>query len=475
VAFTLTAPVLPLLLVLFFLMAATSFVLRAWSRWVALAGAVIAALLGLGIWQVDFSRPLWVLPNGWGIDLAAGLTRFGYTFQLQQDNMPIVALSLLIAACALLLFAANGERYSMFPGLSWLLVGGYVFVASLTAGPKTPVIVVPLALAMLSAAGVFVVQNNRVADPSGPLRMLIPPLLAAPLFLLAAWYIDQIPLNPQDVGLTQTAGLLLGLGLLALMAPFPLHGALPSTAETAAAPALFLVSLLRQLAVLHLTARVLFAYPFVYQQTDWPIWLSWLGLLTTVWGGVAALGALNAGRLWGYAALSDWGLIIVVLAAPGLRSWTLVLFLFTLRVISMATSAVGFSAIQQTVGSLDLHRLRGIGSRMPWNSAAVLLGGLGLVGFPLSAGFAAHWAALLTLAELDWRPAAVVLVASVGAFIGYVRLARMMFGYLENRLIPREQTFSAVLALGALTVTIGVALAPQLLNDIISRALAAFG
>ncbi len=73
---------------------------------------------------------------------------------------------------------------------------------------------------------------------------------------------------------------------------------------------------------------MLFAYPFVYQQTDWPLWLSWLGLLTTVWGGVAAIGANNAGRLWSYAALSDWGLIIVVLAAPGLRSWTLVLFLF---------------------------------------------------------------------------------------------------------------------------------------------------
>jgi hypothetical protein len=32
-----------------------------------------------------------------------------------------------------------------------------------------------------------------------------------------------------------------------------------------------------------------------------------------------------------------------------------------------------------------------------------------------------------------------------------------------------------VLALSALTITIGVALAPQLLNDVISRALAAFG
>lgn len=472
--FSLILPALPFLLVAFIIMATASFVLRAWSHWVALAGAIVAALLGVGIWQVDLSRPLWVLPTGWSVDFAAPMTRYGYTFQLQQDNVPIVALSLLITACSLLL-AANGLRYSSFPGVAWLLVSGYVFVALITAGPNAPIIVVPLALAILSAVAVFAVQNTTVTDPSGPLRLLIPPLLAAPLFLLAAWYIDQIPLNPQDVSLTQTAGILLGLGLLAQMTPFPLHSSTPALAEKATAPAVLLVTLLRELAVLYLTARVLFAYPFVYQQTDWPIWLSWLGLITTVWGGIAALGALNAGRLWGYAALSDWGLIIVVLAAPGLSSWTLVLFLFILRVTSMATAAVGLSAIQQAIGSLDMQRLRGVGSRMPWNSAAVLLGGLGLVGFPLSAGFASHWAALLTLAEIDWRPAAVVLVASVGAFVGYVRLARVMFGYLENRLIPREQSYSVVLALTALVVTIGVALVPQLLNNLITRALAAFG
>ncbi len=471
---SLTLPILPLLLITFFAMAAASFMLRAWSQWVALAGAIVAAFLGFGIWQVDLSRPLWMLPNGWSVDFAAPLTRYGYTLQLQQDNIPIVALSLLIAACALLL-AANGLVNSSFPGAAWLLVGGYVFVAIITAGPRAPMILAPLALAMLSAVAVFAVQNPTVTEPAAALRMLFPPLLAAPMFLLAAWYIDQIPLNPQDLSLTQTAGTLLGLGLLALMAPFPLHSATSALAEKAIPPAVLLVTLLRELAVLYLTARVLFAYPFTYQQTDWPIWLSWMGLLTIVWGGAAALGALNAGRLWGYAALSDWGLIIVVLAAPGLRSWTLVLFLFLLRVISMATSAAGLSAIRQTIGSLDIQRLRGVGSRMPWNSAAVLLGGLGLIGFPLSAGFAAHWAALLTLAEIDWRPAAVVLVASAGVFVGYVRLARMMFGYLENRLVPREQVLSAVLAVTALVVTFGVALTPQLLNSLISRALAVFG
>jgi formate hydrogenlyase subunit 3/multisubunit Na+/H+ antiporter MnhD subunit len=467
-------PFVPLLLALCFGMAAVSFLLRQWARWAALGGALLAALLGVGVWQVDFRLPLWVLPNGWSVDLAAPFVRFGYTWQLQQDNMPVVALSLLITAGALLLAVGSAHNRG-FPAAAWLLTGGYVALALVTSGPKAPVIAAPLALTMLAALGVFVLQGSRVANPAGPLRTLIPPLLAIPLFLLAAWTIDRIPLSPQDVTLTQTAGTLLGLGLLALMTPFPLHSALSGSAETSTPPALLLTSLLRQLAVLHLTARVLFAYPFVYQQTDWPIWLSWLGLLTAVWGGMAAVGAIHAGRLWSYAALSDWGLIIVVLAAPGLRSWTLVLFLFVLRVISMMTSAVGLASLQQVIGSLELERLRGAGSRMPWNSAAVLLGGLGLIGFPLSAGFAAHWAALLTLVELDWRPAAVVLVASIGVFVGYVRLARMLFGRLEDRTIARENGVRAALALAALSVTIGVAVAPQLLSDLISRALAAFG
>lgn len=467
-------PLIPLLLTLVFCMAAAGLLLRAYVQWLALSGAAVAALLGVGIWQIDFTRPLWLLPTGWGVDLTAPLERFGYTWQLQQDNMPVVVLSLLITAGALLL-AAGSERNSAFTGVAWVLTGGYVALALVTAGPKAPVIAAPPALAMLAAVSAFALQGDRVANPAGPLRLLIPPLLAIPLFLLAAWTIDQIPLNPQDVALTQAAGTLLGLGLLALMTPFPLHSAISGSAETAGAPALLLVSLLRQLAVLHLTARVLFAYPFVYQQTDWALWLSWLGLLTTVWGGVAAVGTINAGRLWSYAALSDWGLIIVVLAAPGLRSWTLVLFIFTLRVISMMTSAVGLASLQQGIGSLHFERLRGAGSRMPWNSAAVLLGGLGLAGFPLSAGFAAHWTALLTLAELDWRPAAVVLVASAGVFLGYVRLARLLFGQLEDRSLVREHGLRAALALAALGVTIGVAIAPQLLNDVISRALAAFG
>jgi multicomponent Na+:H+ antiporter subunit D len=300
-------------------------------------------------------------------------------------------------------------------------------------------------------------------------------VLATPLLLVGGWWLEQIPLNPQDLVFTQTAGTLIGLGFLVLLTPFPLHGAWSASSESSSPAAALIVGLFYQLGVLYLAAQALNLYPFIFRQTDWPVWMSALGLLTAIWGGVAAMGTTHSGRLWGYAAIHDWGLILLAMTAPELRSWTLVLFLFALRVISMITSAIGLIALERQVGSLEMQHLRGVGLRMPWSSAAVLLGGLGLVGFPLTAGFAGHWAALQSLAVLDWRLATAILIAAVGAILGFVRLARLMFGVQDAPLTVRESALNIGTALGALILTLIVATSPQLLSAILTRILTAFG
>jgi multicomponent Na+:H+ antiporter subunit D len=293
--------------------------------------------------------------------------------------------------------------------------------------------------------------------------------------LIASWYIQQIPLNPQDTSAARMAAQIMLLGLVLILGPVPLHGAQAAIAQSAPPVVTALVTLLAQLAALHLLYRTLVVFEFVPQLAPLALWLTWVGLVTAVWGGVAAFGATHAGRLWGYAALHDWGLILLVLAAPGSRGWSLVLFLFGLRVVSMLTAAAGLAMLEQNSGGLRAERLLGAGGRMPWNSAAYLLGGLGLVGFPLSAGFTGHWAALQIVADADWRPAAVALVASAGAVFGYVRMARTLFGPLGNRLISREPLLNVVVAVLVLLLSVGLALAPQLMDVPIGRALEAFG
>jgi formate hydrogenlyase subunit 3/multisubunit Na+/H+ antiporter MnhD subunit len=454
-------------------LAVLAYLFRNWNRVVALSAAAITGSCALWLWGLDLADPIYQLPLSTRmVDLAAPFTRWGFTLQLQTASAPIVVASLLLvaAACAL---AAHIPQGRSFVANSLLLVNGYIALALMTAGPLAPSLLAPIFVVMLSGISIFVLQTERLSQPAEPLRRLVPPVLAFPLFLVAFWYIDQIPLNPQDNYAQQTATHLLALGMILLLAPAPLYGAQPASTQSAPPVSAALSLLLYQLAILHLLFRLVLTFPFLAESEVLRDWLTWAGLATALWGGIAAAGASNPSRLWGYASLHDWGLIMLVLAVPGVRSWLLVLFLFGLRIVSMLTAAAGLAVIEQRSGGLQPQQLRGVATRLPWNSAAFLLGGLGLAGFPLSAGFTGHWAALQLIAQSDWLPAAVVLSASGGAIFSFIRLARDLFGPLQNRYLAREGWISATLAILVLVLSMSLALAPQWLDNPITRTLAA--
>ncbi len=451
-----------------------TFLLRSRELITGVIATTVTAGMAVWFWTVDMGQPVQQLPLlGTDVALTSPLERFGFTMQMTAGSIPILAGTMGLAALAFFL-SLRTEHGSGFVPSALALVTGYVGLALISAGPIAPALLAPLFLIGLSSMSIFVFHAGRPIRSEGPLRLLIPAVLAFPLFLIAAWYIAQIPLDPQNTNTTQTAAQLLAVGILLLLAPAPLHSALPDTAQVAPPLVTTLLTLLYQLALLHLIFRVISAFPFITQETTFGLWLTWAGLATAVWGGIAAAGAAHPGRLWGYAALHDWGVMLMVLAVPGVASWALVLFLFSLRAVSMMTAAVGLSMLEAASNGLEPERLQGIGTRMPWNSAAYLLGGLGLVGFPLSAGFTGHWAALQIVAIDDWLIAAIVLLAAGGAVFGYIRMARLLFGPIVITATIRENPTSAIYAMAGILASASLALAPQLLYGPINRALGAF-
>ncbi|MEX1019749.1 MAG: proton-conducting transporter membrane subunit [Litorilinea sp.] len=477
--------------------AAFTYGLRGFERLSALVGAAVSGLWAIWLWQLDLADPVRPLPFGLGVvDLREPAEQLGFVLRLETGALPVLAGTMGITAAACLL-ASLVRQGRPFAPIALLLASGYVLAGLITTGPLAPALMTPLFLVMLAAIGVFVLHPGLVPagqaatdaptdaaahtrnalenTTAGALRSLLPTLLAFPFFLIAAWYVEQISLNPQDTQLAFMAAQFIAVGLLLLFAPAPFHGGHPSVTQTAPPIAATLVNLLYQLAVLNLLYQAVLVFPFIPQLATLGSWLTWAGLTTAVWGGVAAAGSTDPGRLWGYASLHDWGLVMLVLASPGVGSWPLVLFIFGLRAVSMFTAAAGLAVLVGHAGGTRLDQFQGIGSRMPWSSAAYLLGGLGLAGFPLSAGFTGHWAAVQILAESDWQLAAVVLVASGGAIFGFVRMARVMFGPLVNRFLPHERWLEVILAVMLLGVSLSLAMAPQLLDGPIGRALLAFG
>jgi hypothetical protein len=456
-------------------MTVITYLLRSWPRITTAVAALTTGILGLWLWRLDLAVTEQALPFvAQPIRVTAPLVRLGFRFELQPDAIAILVTIFLLATAAFALAFFTRQGYSFVP-ISLVLLAGYTTLTMLTAGPLAPPLLTPLALVILSCVSAFALQGGRLRSPTGPLRLIVPPVLAFPLFLTAQWYIDQIPLNPQDNTPAEVAAFLLTVGLLLLLTPAPLHSAYPTAAQSSPPITNALVTLLYQLALLHLLFQLVNRYPFVVTEGSFEVWFTWAGLATTIWGGIAAAGASHPGRLWGYAALHDWGLILLLLAIPSSTTWPLALFLFGLRAASMLTAAAGLSVLEDNIPDLSLAQLQGAGNRLPWNSAAFLLGGLGLTGFPLSAGFTGHWAALQVIAAVDWQPAALVLLASVGAIWGFVRLTRILFGPLHNRFLLYEQAPNVAVALVVLVISVALAISPQLLDGSVRTLWAAFG
>jgi formate hydrogenlyase subunit 3/multisubunit Na+/H+ antiporter MnhD subunit len=453
-----------------------AYLFRAWGTWTAVVAGASTGLLALWIWWTFPAATFFELPLlPLGINLGARLSQFDFLFYLSSANLPVIVLSLALTSIALVM-AGLADQGVYFVPIILLIVTGYVGIALLQNAPVEPILLIPLLLALLSALGVFVLQGDQLGRTLGPLRSMLSPVLAFPFFLPVAWYIEQIPLNPQNNETFMVAGWLLALGLLFLLAPAPLHSGRPITAQSAPPIALALLTLLYQLAVLALLYRVMMRFSFVVDLAPLTLWLTVGGVFTAIWGGVAAAGTSHPGRLWGYALLHDWGLILLILAIPGADRWPLVISLFVLRSVSTLTAAVGLSHLREVAGAYYTPlQLQGVGTRLPWSSAAFLLGVLGLAGFPLSAGFPGHWAALQVVAQNDWRVAAAVLIASGGVVFGCVRLVRLLFGPIVDQFLPRERIAGAVVALLVILFSAGVALAPQMLEGSITWALFAFG
>jgi formate hydrogenlyase subunit 3/multisubunit Na+/H+ antiporter MnhD subunit len=167
----------------------------------------------------------------------------------------------------------------------------------------------------------------------------------------------------------------------------------------------------------------------------------------------------------GYAALYDYGVLIVALGLRGTAGLPTAIWLLVTRTISLFTIAAGAAAIRHYMASDGYEQIRGAASRLPWAVVAMIAGGFGLAGLPLTAQFASRWALLQLVTENDTRWTLLLLAGALGVAIGVVRAGQACFGHLRSSPVEREPFGLTLIA--ALLVGVGLLLGlfPQLLTD----------
>ncbi|MCS6842867.1 MAG: hypothetical protein NZ528_00860 [Caldilineales bacterium] len=458
------------------LLAATVvYLLRRWPLPSTAVAGLAALLLGWLLWQWPAEGA--VLFLGRVVSLSQPVLLFGQRLQMTP------AAQWVIGFLAISLAGAYLAAWRVSPGRSFFPFG-LVLLALLSAVLliRPPWLAPAVWLAAFSLAA-LVAQAGRVGSTRGALRLLWWPALTVPLFLLAAWHLNQLPLDPEDLTPLREAGVLASLGLLLLLAPWPLHG--PSLSLGEEAPPMVAAWLLVSLSALSVTLlqTLLTGYqwlqgatvPFGLFTVRLPEVLVWGGLIGCAWAGLGALVQRNLSRQWSYAALFSHSLVMIALGLGARSSWGLVWLLLLSRTVGLMVSGFGLAVVRQrAAGRTDYVAVRGLGTRLPLTSAALLLGALSLAGLPLTVGFAGQWSLVQILGNQDWLQAVVVLAGALGLALGLLRSQRVLLGRLDNLMLEREEPLTVLLAgLGLLAVVLP-ALWPQLWGDVLSAAVAAY-
>lgn len=244
----------------------------------------------------------------------------------------------------------------------------------------------------------------------------------------------------------------LSVGLCLKLALFPLHMWLPNA--YCYAPSIvtaFLAATATKVSIYVLLRFVftVFGPRFAFDTIGIHVVLLPLSLLGIFAASTVAIFQTNIKRMLAWSSVAQVGymmlgvgLVSVNGAGPEIRFGPGSLNGLTAGIVHLFNHAVmkgalflGMGCIALRVGSVNLDDMQGLGRRMPVTMAAVVLGGLSLIGVPLTVGFISKWYLVLAALEKGWWPVAVLVL--LGSLLAVVYVWRVVeVAYFRKPPVP---------------------------------------
>ena len=213
----------------------------------------------------------------------------------------------------------------------------------------------------------------------------------------------------------------LTVGICLKLALFPLHLWLPNSYTYApSASSAFLAATATKVAIYVLLRFVftLFGAEFAFETMPLGEILTVLAILAILTGSTVAIYQDNIKRMLAYSSVAQIGYMILGISfatVTGVTSGVLHLFNHALMKGGLF---LALGCIFYQLKGVRIEQFRGLGRVMPWTMAAVVLGGLSLIGVPLTVGFVSKWYLVLAALEQgDWHIALIVLLGSLLAIM----------------------------------------------------------
>ncbi|MBV1865332.1 MAG: monovalent cation/H+ antiporter subunit D family protein [Rhodobacteraceae bacterium] len=229
------------------------------------------------------------------------------------------------------------------------------------------------------------------------------------------------------------AFIIIGMGLKAAM--FPLHHWLPNAYNYApSAVTAFLAATATKAAI-----YVMLRFMFSVFQPDFVLDMgaTWIiGLLAVIAMFVASFIAVfqnNFKRMLAYSSIAQIGYMLLGISMFNLNGLTATMVHLFNHGITKAALFMAVGALVLRTGTTFYDRIAGMGRVMPFTGAAVVVGGLSLIGVPGTAGFISKW--VLVQAAFDngwWWMALAIMASSLLAVIYVWRIVEALYLHAPN-------------------------------------------
>ena len=424
---------LPALQVVVPLVAAPICVLLRWSRvtWMVAMAASLFATAGawhllqgvLATGPTSYLLGSWAAP--WGIEyrvdetnawvmlvvsvisvVSLAFARRSVEREVETDRIHLFYTAWLLCLAGLLGMAVTADAFNVFVFLEISSLSSYVLVS---LGTRRQALVAALRYLVLGTVGAtfFLIGVGLLYQVTGTLNMGD---LATRL----------AELGPHRTVTTAFGFLVVGIAVKSAI--YPLHTWLPGAyAFAPSAVSAFLAGTATKVS-LYLLLRFLFTVFGIDFAAGGPIpiLLALAGVAGIVAASVAAVRQDDAKRLLAFSSVAQIGYLVIgvsILSTAGVAAALIHLFNHALMKTALF---ICLGAIAYRIGSVRIDDMAGIGRRMPWTTAAMVVGGLSLIGVPLTAGFVGKWYLVAAALEAGWWPvAAAMLLASLLA-VAYV-------------------------------------------------------
>ena len=370
--------------------------------------------------------------------------------EIRKAGQPIFYAAYLLCLAGLLGMAITGDAFNLFVFLEISSLSSYLLISfgrdrrALTAAFQYLVMGTIGATMLLIGIGFLYMMTGtlNMAD----LAERLPPVM--------------------DTNTVRAAFAFIVIGLSIKFALAPLHIWLPAAYGYAPSViSIFLAATATKVALYALIRFVftIFGVDFSFASMPLQPILVTLATLAVIGGSILAITQASIKHLLAYSSIAQIGYMVLgvaMVSAAGLAAG--VLHMVNHSIIK-ACLFMAVGCVLYRRGSISLDAFKGLGQTMPWTMAAFVIGGLALIGVPLTAGFVSKW--YLILAALDQGAIGLLIVAVVliGSLLSIVYVWRVVeLAYFVAPEMPgRDEAPLALLvptwALALATIWFGIA------------------